>query len=174
MPRQAISGLKYCQGLCLLRLRQPLGPGTARLCRELARQRINLTLLSGLAGQGRQGEVCLCLAEDYLGQAWQAARELDEGQAKANPEVIAPVAALTIYPLGPGLALCWRVLAGLIGSGLNPLALSTSLSGLVTVLPQEDLPAALEALEMLLRLPPGVRPSSQQLKVVQVPAQTKA
>ncbi|MFH1034101.1 MAG: hypothetical protein V1806_06295 [Pseudomonadota bacterium] len=166
--RQAISGLKYSQGLCLLRLGQSLDDRAAGLCRELADQEINLVFAGGGSEDGGPGELCLCLREEYLAQAWQAARAQGGGGELASPEIISPVALLTIYPLGPGLSLCGRVLASLAGAGLTHLALGTSLSALVVALPQDDLPQALEALQGLLELPAGVGPTHQPVTTMTV------
>ncbi len=168
MARQAIAGLRYGQGFCLLRLRQPPGPALADFLGELAGARVNLTMLGGPGLAGPEAEICLCLPQEHLAQAWQAARELAAGLGGPTPEVVAPVSTLTLYPLGPGLSLCWRVLAGLAGAGLCPLALGSSLSALVAVLPQDDLAAALKALEAVVDLPPGLGPSPQEVQVVQV------
>jgi hypothetical protein len=167
MGRQAIAGLKYSQGLCLLRLGQSWGARVARLCGDLAEQEINLVFMSGAEAAG-QGELCLCLREEHLAQAWQAARALAGAEELAGPEVIAPVALVTIYPLGPGLSLCGRVLVGLAGAGLGNLAVGTSLSALVVALPQDDLAKALETLQGLLELPAGLAPTPQPVKMAQV------
>lgn len=166
--RQAIAGLRYRQGLCLLRPGR--GHDCARLCQELAERRINLVMAAGSGQAGLPGDMWLCLPEEHLGRAWPLAREWEdggEGQPEV-PEVIAPVALLTIYPLGPGLSLCGRVMVGLARAGLTWLAWGSSLSALVVALRQEDLPRALPALQEMLELPSGLAPSHQPGQTVSV------
>lgn len=166
--RQAIAGLKYSQGLCLLRLGQSWGADAAHLLAELARQRVNLVFAGGGAEADGPGDIWLCLHEEYLVQAWQTARTRAEDRELTSPEVLAPVALVTIYPLGPGLSLHARVLVGLAGAGLTPLALGTSLSALVVALPQDELAKALDALQEFLELPSGMEPAPQPVKAMPV------
>ncbi len=168
--RQAIAGLKYSQGLCLLRLGQAPSADCVRLCQELAEQRINLVFAGGAFEAGGLGDAWLCLQEEHLPQVWRVARDLAGGGGGqlGGPEVIAPVALLTIYPRGPGLSLCGRIMTGLSGAGLTCLAMGTSLSALVVALPQDDLAKALESLLGLVELPAGQGPTAQPVQTMPV------
>ena len=155
MTRQDISGLKYRQGLSLFRLGQYSITDATRLCQELAEQRINLVSAGISQDWDGKGETWICLQEEHLDWAWRVARELGTGDSggSSNPEIISPVSLLTIYPRGPGLSLCGRVMEGLARAELPLLALEASLAALVVVLPQDDLAKALGALLEMMALP---------------------
>ena len=81
-----------------------------------------------------------------------------------------PVIALTFYPLAGGMTLPAEALACLAGAGLSPLALGTSLAAMTVILPEEMLPAAVEALGSRFDLPPGgLAPPEERVSVVQSP-----
>lgn len=165
MQPLTLAGLRFCEGLHRLQGPTVSGRDIARLARALDQGAINLALATVSAAGGGlsffldqdQAE----LARELAG-AW--ARELD----LPPPRLEGPFAALTAYPLGLGLALAWRLGAGLLTAGLHPELMLTSPSAAVLVLPNAELTAALAALEPLAALPPGVRPTAQQVRVVQV------
>lgn len=165
MQPLALAGLRYCEGLH--RLQGPFSScrDAARLAQALDQGEINLALAT-LPAAG--GGLIFFLDQDRAPSARELARAWAAELGLPPPRLDGPLAALTAYPLGQGLALAWRLGAGLMAAGLHPELMLTSPSAAVLVLPGAELAPALAALEPLAALPPGVRPSAQQVRVVQV------
>lgn len=165
MQPLTLAGLRYCEGLFRLEGAFVSCRDAARLARALDQGEINLALATvAAAGDG----LFFFLDQDRAQPARELARAWAAELGLPPPRLVGPFAVLTAYPLGQGLALAWRLGAGLVAAGLHPELMLTSPSAAVLVLPGAELAAALAALEPLAALPPGVGPTAQQVRVVQV------
>jgi hypothetical protein len=165
MQPLALAGLRYCEGLHRLQGPFVSSRDAARLARALDQGQINLALAAVAdAGDG----LIFFLDQELVEPARELARAWAGAQGLPPPRLDGPFVVLTAYPLGRGLALAWRLGAGLLAAGLHPELMLTSPSAAVLVLPGAELAAALAALEPLVALPPGARPTAQQVRVVQV------
>jgi hypothetical protein len=170
MTRPRISGWKHRRGLGLLLLRDWPWVGVTALAEALALACINLPfLLVQTGGNGAWG--CLCLEQDQRHEAEDLGAAMARWWGWPAPEIVEPVAALTIYPLDGGLSLPAAGLACLAEAGLRPLAMGTSPAAMTVILPEAALASAVEAFGRRLALPADASPPEERVKVVQSPQQ---
>ncbi|MCF8040689.1 MAG: hypothetical protein K9K65_01435 [Desulfarculaceae bacterium] len=168
MTRLRITGWKHRRELSLLALKDWPWAGVNSLAGALAQAHINLPFLLMQTGKGGVW-VRLCLEQGKRPQAQALAAELAQDHGWEPPLISEPVIALTFYPLAGGMTLPAEALACLAGAGLHPLALGTSLAAMTVILPEEMLPAAVQALGSRFDLPPGSSPPEERVSVVQSP-----
>lgn len=163
-----IAGLKQSGPLALVRAPGTKGPWLRFLLRSLAEKRLNLALLAWQKGPDPETGLCFCVDQIWGASALALARENAGAHNLPEPSLLGPAAALTVYPLGKNLRLPALMLSAFSRSGLEPLAMATSLSAVVTLLSQENLGPALETMQTAFALPPGVSPPNAGIKVVQI------
>jgi hypothetical protein len=168
-----IAGLKQSGPLALVRAPGAMGPWLRSLLSSLAEKRLNLALLAWQQGPDPGMGACLCVDHVWGASALALARENAEAHNLPEPSLLTPATALTVYPLGKNLRLPALMLSAFSRSGLEPLAMATSLSAVVTLLSQEDLGPALETMQTAFALPPGVSPPGAGIKVVHLDSDTQ-
>lgn len=171
MRRLRIAGLKLDHPLALVDW--ALGPGAALTAwiKALAAARLNLKQVLAWPAGGRGGRLLACLelpaGDEALSLAEKAAGEF----GVARPEIIRPVAAITMYPLGSDPALPLTALALLESQGRRPLAAATSLAAAVVVVPDDQREACLNLLARRFDLPSNASPPESRVRVTQSPVQ---
>lgn len=168
VTRLRITGWKHRRELSLLALKGWPWAGVNSLAGALAQAHINLPFLLMQGGEGGVWSR-LCVEQGQRRRAQALADDLAQAEGWPAPRVIEPVIALTFYPLAGGMTMPAEALACLAGAGLRPLALGTSLAAMTVILPEEMLPAAVQALGERFDLPPGASPPEERVSVVQSP-----
>ena len=171
MGRLRIAGLKLDHPLALVDWALGPGPALTAWIRSLAAARLNLKQVLAWPAGGRAGRVLACLALSDSDQALSLARGVADEFGAGPPEIIRPVAALTMYPMGGDPALPLTALALLESRGRRPLAASTSLAAAVLVVPDDQREACLELLSRRFDLPANASPPESRVKVTQSPNQ---
>ena len=164
-----ISGLKYTTGLSMAGLDDIGPPSLNRLCRLLARQRINLPFLISSHASQNSHSACFCFDKACFRQAGAVISGHLEDTPGGTAVLHSDVAAVTLFPRGRGLGLAMGVPAALIAAGVHPLGAGSSLGATVTVVKGADLARALEILLGAFPLPAGLKPTGERIIVVQEP-----
>lgn len=167
-----IAGLKQSGPLALVRAPGAKGLWLRSLLASLKGERLNLPLLAWQQGPDAEAGLCFCVDEAFGARALALARANAGAHKLPEPSLVTPVTAVTAYPLGKNLKLPALIQAAFSRSGLEPLAMATSLSAVVALLPQQELGPALEIMQTTFALPPGVSPPGAGVKVVQADTAT--
>jgi hypothetical protein len=169
MRRLCIAGLKLDHPLALVDW--AAGPSAALTAwtEALASARLNLKQVLAWPAAGSGGRCLACLNPAAADQAFDLAQNAARDFGTPPPELIRPVAALTIYPLAGDAALPLTALALLHSSGCTPLAVSTSMSAAVLVVPHEQRKPCLDLLARRFELPPSASPPESRVEVTQSP-----
>lgn len=168
-----IAGLKQSGPLALVRAPGAKGPWLRSLLRSLAEKRLNLALVAWQQGPDPETGLCFCVDHVWGAGALALAQENAHAHNLPEPSLLSPTTAITVYPLGKNLRLPALMLSAFSRSGLEPLAMATSLSAVVTLLSQEDLGPALETMQTAFALPPGASPPAAGIKVVHFDSDTQ-
>ena len=140
-----------------------------RLCGLLARQRINLSFLISSQSADNSCSASFCFEQACFGQALDLISNHCE-TAPAGPALFyRDVAALTLYPRGRGLGLAMGLPAALVAAGSPPLGAGSSLAAAVAVVEGSRLFEALEIIQKVFPLGPGLKLTGERIKVVQEP-----
>ena len=162
-----IAGLKQSGPLALVRAPGTTGLWLRSLLSSLAGERLNLALLAWQQDPDDGKGVCFCVDETLGQPALRLARETAAAHNMPEPSLLTPATAITVYPLGKNLRLPALMQSAFNRSGIGPLAMATSLSAVVALLPHEELGPALETMQTSFALPAGASPPNAGIKVVQ-------
>lgn len=161
-----IAGLKQSGPLALVRAPGAKGLWLRSLLSSLARERLNLVLLAWQQDPDAGTGLYFCVDQDLGPQALAAARKNASANNLPEPSLVTPATAITAYPLGKSIQLPALMLTAFNRSGIAPLAMATSLSAVVALLPSQELGPALEIMRTSFALPPGASPPEAGIKVV--------
>ncbi len=161
-----IAGLKQSGPLALVRAPGATGLWLRSLLASLAGERLNLALLAWQQGSDAETGLCFCVEETQGPRALFLALENAKAHNLPEPSLLTPATAITAYPLGKNIKLPALMQTAFSRSGIEPLAMATSLSAAVTLLPRQELGPALETMQTTFALPPGVSPPDAGIKVV--------
>lgn len=157
MAKIRIGGIMQNAHLALLNVTAvPDRPGTAAaILGELGRRSINVQFIVQCIDQNKQDQVALCVDRDDLPAARDAvtlvAPELQAGQVIIYPEVAIVSIFGPDFRERPGIA--GTMFDSLAASGINIMAISTSISTVSCVIESDALEAALNSLRSTFDLP---------------------
>jgi hypothetical protein len=165
-----IAGLKQSGPLALVRAPGATGLWLRSLLSSLKGERINLALLAWQQGPDAEAGLCFCVDEALGPQALALAAQNANTHSLPEPSLVTPATAVTAYPLGKNIRLPALMQASFNRSGIEPLAMATSLSAVVALLPRQELGPALEIMQTTFALPSGASPPEAGIKVVHADA----
>jgi aspartate kinase len=157
MAKIRIGGIMQNAHLALLNVTAvPDRPGIASaILGGLGQKGINVQFIVQCIDQNHRDQVALCVDRDDLGEAENVvsgvAPELDAGRVIVNPEVAIVSIFGPDFRERPGIA--GTMFEALAASGINIMAISTSISTVSCVIGSDDLEMALIALRDTFDLP---------------------
>jgi hypothetical protein len=169
MRRLRIAGLKIKHPMALLDWAIGVGAPLTAWTEAMASAGINLRLVLVWPLGGGNSRCLICLKKEATEKAVQLAGQVALDHSLPPPRVTEPVAAITIYPIGSDPALPLVALGLLHSAGRRPLAVGTSLSAAVLVVPDDQHQQCLEILSRRFELPTTVSPPESRLEIIQSP-----
>jgi hypothetical protein len=158
----SVGGLKLSLELIQIRLLSEAGVTAAEIFRRLADKQINLAGVTLDALDGQPAGVCYLSAED------RSSAECALEPFKNSFEILAPVGALTIFPLQSRLELIGRLLSALNSIGLPVYGMATSLSSLTITTDYRRLDEAVSAVCQVVTLPDNHAPFRPEFRIKQL------